>query len=54
MYDMGRARRQGLGDVISYDQRMKTLDEIGVQRTREFGGTERTVRCSRCIARGLV
>lgn len=41
MYDMGRARRQGLGDIISYDQRMKTLDEIGEQRTREFGGAER-------------
>ncbi len=33
MYDMGRARRQGLGDVITYDQRMKTLDEIGEERT---------------------
>lgn len=41
MYDMGRARRQGVGDIISYDQRMKTLDEIGAQRTREFGGAER-------------
>jgi hypothetical protein len=34
MYDMGRARRQGLGDTISYAQRMKTLEEIGQQRTR--------------------
>ncbi|MBK5722181.1 carboxymuconolactone decarboxylase family protein [Dysgonomonas sp. Marseille-P4677] len=41
MYDMGRARRQGLGDVITYDQRMKTLDEIGEQRTREFKGESR-------------
>lgn len=41
MYDMGRARRQGLGDVISYEQRMKTLDEIGEQRTREFAGAGR-------------
>lgn len=41
MYDMGRARRQGLGDVISYEQRMKTLDEVGKQRTREFGGAQR-------------
>ncbi|ULQ58477.1 alpha/beta hydrolase [Brucepastera parasyntrophica] len=41
MYDMGRARRQGLGDVITYDQRMKTLDEIGEQRTREFRGEPR-------------
>lgn len=41
MYDMGRARRQGLGDVIGYEQRMKTLDEIGEQRTREFRGESR-------------
>ncbi|MCC8154024.1 MAG: carboxymuconolactone decarboxylase family protein [Tannerellaceae bacterium] len=41
MYDMGRARRQGLGDVISYEQRMKTLDEIGEQRTKEFAGAVR-------------
>lgn len=41
MYDMGRARRQGLGDTITYEQRMKTLDEIGAQRTREFAGEER-------------
>lgn len=36
MYDMGRARRQGLGDTISYEQRMKTLTETGRQRTIEF------------------
>lgn len=41
MYDMGRARRQGLGDVISFEDRMKTLDEVGAQRTREFGGAPR-------------
>lgn len=41
MYDMGRARRQGLGDVMTYEQRMKTLDEIGEQRTKEFGGAVR-------------
>lgn len=41
MYDMGRARRQGLGDTISYQDRMKTLDEIGKQRTREFRGEPR-------------
>ena len=41
MYDMGRARRQGLGDTISYEQRMKTLDEVGKQRTREFRGEPR-------------
>lgn len=41
MYDMGRARRQGLGDGITYEQRMKTLHEIGEQRTREFRGEPR-------------
>jgi len=41
MYNMGRARRQGLGDTISYEQRMKTLDEIGKQRTKEFRGEVR-------------
>jgi hypothetical protein len=41
MYDMGRARRQGIGDIIPYEQRMKTLDEIGEQRTREFAGEKR-------------
>lgn len=41
MYDLGRARRQGLGDVISYEQRMKILDDIGEQRTREFRGESR-------------
>lgn len=41
MYDMGRARRQGLGDVITYEQRMKTLDDIGEQRTKELGGAAR-------------
>lgn len=41
MYDMGRARRQGLGDVISYEQRMKIFDEIGEQRTRKYRGEPR-------------
>lgn len=41
MYDMGRARRQGVGDTMSYEDRMKTLDEIGKQRTREFRGETR-------------
>jgi fermentation-respiration switch protein FrsA (DUF1100 family) len=41
MYDMGRARRQGLGDTITYEQRMQTLTELGEQRTREFAGAER-------------
>lgn len=42
MYDLGRARRQGLGDAISYEQRMKTLDRIGELRTKEFRGEART------------
>lgn len=41
MYDMGRARRQGVGDGTTYEQRMATLDQIGEQRTAEFGGAER-------------
>lgn len=41
MYDMGRARRQGLGDATTYEQRMTTLDLIGLQRTAEFGGAAR-------------
>lgn len=38
MYDLGRARRQGLGDAITYEQRMQTLDRIGELRTKEFAG----------------
>ena len=41
MYDMGRARRQGIGDTQSYQQRMSILDEIGRQRTAEYGGAVR-------------
>jgi fermentation-respiration switch protein FrsA (DUF1100 family) len=42
MYDLGRARRQGLGDVIPYEQRVKTLELIGELRTKEFRGEKRT------------
>lgn len=42
MYDLGRARRQGLGDAITYEQRMKTLDLIGELRTKEYSGESRT------------
>jgi fermentation-respiration switch protein FrsA (DUF1100 family)/quercetin dioxygenase-like cupin family protein/alkylhydroperoxidase/carboxymuconolactone decarboxylase family protein YurZ len=42
MYDLGRARRQGLGDVIPYEARMMTLDKIGKLRTKEFRGEART------------
>lgn len=41
MYDMGRARRQGVGDTQTYEQRMAILDEIGRQRTAEYAGAER-------------
>lgn len=41
MYDMGRTRRQGVGDGTTYEQRMATLDLIGEQRTAEFGGATR-------------
>lgn len=41
MYDMGRARRQGVGDGTTYEQRMATLDLIGDQRTKEFAGEPR-------------
>ena len=41
MYDMGRARRQGVGDTQTYEQRMAILDEIGRQRTAEYGGAAR-------------
>ena len=41
MYDMGRARRQGVGDSQTYEQRMAILDEIGRQRTMEYGGAVR-------------
>ena len=41
MYDMGRARRQGVGDVMTYEQRMQSLDAIGEQRTAEYGGAAR-------------
>lgn len=41
MYDMGRARRQGIGDTQTYQQRMSILDKIGRQRTAEYGGAAR-------------
>ncbi|MCS2374515.1 carboxymuconolactone decarboxylase family protein [Bacteroides fragilis] len=45
MYDMGRARRQGVGDTQTYEQRMAILDELGRQRTAEYGGaTRRDIR----------
>ncbi len=45
MYDMGRARRQGLGDSMTYEQRMKLLDDIAHQRSIEAaGGGRRDIR----------
>ena len=38
MYDMGRAYRQGLNDVLSEEQRQQALAEIAEQRWREFEG----------------
>lgn len=38
MYDMGRATRQGLNDVITMEQRKAILKEIAEQRWREFEG----------------
>lgn len=43
MFDIGRARREGLEGTISisYEKRMQTLKEIGEQRTKEFAGAAR-------------
>ena len=41
MFDIGRARREGLGGTITKEQRMQTLQEIGEQRTKEFAGAQR-------------
>lgn len=38
MYDMGRANRQGLNDVITLEQRKERLQYISEQRWREFEG----------------
>lgn len=38
MYDMGRANRQGLNDVITIEERKAILKEIAEQRWREFEG----------------
>ncbi|MDO5531505.1 alpha/beta hydrolase [Sutterella sp.] len=40
MYDMGRQRRQGLGDTVSRDQMRKNLEAIFAQRTKEYAGAE--------------
>ena len=38
MYDMGRANRQGLNDVVTLEQRKALLKHIGEQRWKEFEG----------------
>lgn len=38
MYDMGRASRQGLNDVVTMEQRKELLKQIGEQRWKEFEG----------------
>ncbi|MFT4168045.1 MAG: alpha/beta hydrolase [Dysgonomonas sp.] len=39
MYDMGRATRQGLNDVITEEQRQETLKQIAEQRWAEYEGS---------------
>ncbi len=38
VFDLGRARREGVGGTISYEERVKRLEEVGKQRTREASG----------------
>lgn len=38
VFDLGRARREGVGGTITYEERMKRLEEIGKQRTLEARG----------------
>lgn len=38
VFDLGRARREGVGGTISHEERMKRLEEVGKQRTREYRG----------------
>lgn len=41
MYDMGRDRRQGLGDTVTMDGRKKALEDVAAQRYAEFEGGEK-------------
>ena len=41
MYDMGRDRRQGLGDTMTNDDRKKALEQVAEQRWKEFQGGEK-------------
>ncbi|MEU3619441.1 alpha/beta hydrolase [Streptomyces sp. NPDC006872] len=38
VFDIGSARREGVGGGIPFEARMKTLEEVGRQRTREAQG----------------
>ncbi len=40
MYDMGRAKRQGLNDAVSKEQMKKNLEAIAQQRWLEYEGAE--------------
>jgi len=37
-FDLGRARREGLNNSLSYEERVKRLQEVGKQRTRQARG----------------
>lgn len=37
-FDLGRARREGLSNSLSRDERVKRLEEVGKQRTRQARG----------------
>jgi fermentation-respiration switch protein FrsA (DUF1100 family) len=37
-FDLGRARREGLNNSLSYEERVKRLEEVGKQRTRQARG----------------
>lgn len=41
MYDMGRTSRQGLNDSMSLDDRKKTLENVSLQRWKEYEGGEK-------------
>jgi fermentation-respiration switch protein FrsA (DUF1100 family) len=41
MYDMGRDRRQGLGDTMTEADRMKSLQDIAQQRWAEYAGGQK-------------
>lgn len=41
MFDIGRARREGLGGTLSYEQRMEALQQVAEQRTKEYAGEPR-------------